>query len=230
MNTSDVIIIGAGHNGLVCAFYLARAGMKVTVLERRGVVGGAAVTEEFHPGFRNSVASYTVSLLNPKIIRDMDLPGLGLRVVERKLQNFLPLNDREYLETGGERTKESVAKFSHSDAAMLEPYGARLGEIADIIRDLMLKTPPNVTEGGWFSAIPEMLKAAGQASHSRSSPCRRGAICWRYSRNRPASIWTVGSKAPRSRRPTASTAWWAITRAPSRRAQAMCCCITCWAR
>src|SRR5207237_3894625 len=130
---------------------------------RRGVVGGAAVTEEFHPGFRNSVASYTVSLLNPKIIRDMDLPGHGLRVVERKLQNFLPLNDREYLETGGDRTKQSVAKFSNSDAEMLEPYGARLEEIASIVRDLMLKTPPNVTEGGLFSAVPEMLKAGGPA-------------------------------------------------------------------
>src|SRR5512146_355168 len=117
-HTYDAILIGAGHNGLVCATYLAKAGLKVLVLERRGVVGGAAVTEEFHPGFRNSVASYTVSLLNPKIIRDMDLAGHGLRVVERKLQNFLPLNDREYLETGGDRTKQSVAKFSNSDAEM----------------------------------------------------------------------------------------------------------------
>jgi len=66
---SDVVMVGGGHNGLVCAFYLARAGLKVTLLERRGLVGGAAVTEEFHPGFRNSVASYTVSLLNPKVIR-----------------------------------------------------------------------------------------------------------------------------------------------------------------
>ncbi len=66
MSETDVLIVGGGHNGLVCAFYLARAGLKVTVLERRGVVGGAAVTEEFFPGFRNSVASYTVSLLNPK--------------------------------------------------------------------------------------------------------------------------------------------------------------------
>ena len=72
--TTDVVILGGGHNGLVCAFYLARAGLKVTVLERRHVVGGAAVTEEFHPGFRNSTASYTVSLLNPKVIADMDLP------------------------------------------------------------------------------------------------------------------------------------------------------------
>jgi len=178
MNSSDAVIIGAGHNGLVCAFYLARAGLKVTVLERRGVVGGAAVTEEFHPGFRNSVASYTVSLLNPKIIRDMDLPGHGLRVVERKIQNFLPLNDHEYLETGGGHTKQSVAKFSNSDAEMLDPYGARLEEIAAIVRDLMLNTPPNVTEGGWFSAIPEMLKAAGQASPfaKLSMPARRDLL------------------------------------------------------
>src|SRR5580765_1789834 len=120
----DALIIGGGHNGLTCSAYLAAAGLRVTVLERRSVVGGAAVTEEFHPGFRNSVASYTVSLLNPKIIADMDLAGNGLRVVERKLQNFLPLNDREYLETGGTRTKESVAKFSAKDAEMIEPYGA----------------------------------------------------------------------------------------------------------
>ena len=89
----DAVIVGGGHNGLVCAAYLAAAGLKVTVLERRGVVGGAAVTEEFHPGFRNSVAAYTVSLLNPKVIRDLDLPRHGLRVVERKLSNFLPLDD-----------------------------------------------------------------------------------------------------------------------------------------
>ena len=74
----DALIVGGGHNGLDCAFYLARAGLKVRVLERRGVVGGAAVTEEFHPGFRNSVASYTVSLLNPKVIADMELARHGL--------------------------------------------------------------------------------------------------------------------------------------------------------
>src|ERR1700761_3856916 len=93
----DVVIIGGGHNGLVCAFYLARAGLKVTVLEQRDVVGGAAVTEEFHPGFRHSVASYTVSLLNPKVINDLDLHGHGLQIVERKMSNFLPLDDRRYL-------------------------------------------------------------------------------------------------------------------------------------
>jgi phytoene dehydrogenase-like protein len=102
----DALIIGGGHNGLVCAFYLARAGLKVRILERRDVVGGAAVTEEFHPGFRNSVASYTVSLLNPKVIRDMRLAERGYRVVERPISNFLPQEDGGYLKLGGalERT------------------------------------------------------------------------------------------------------------------------------
>ena len=87
---SDILIIGAGHNALACAFYLAERGLKVTMLEARSVVGGAAVTEEFHPGFRNSTASYTVSLLNPKVISDMRLYEHGLKVVLRKIDNFLP--------------------------------------------------------------------------------------------------------------------------------------------
>ncbi|MFO0028581.1 MAG: FAD-dependent oxidoreductase, partial [Pseudomonadota bacterium] len=92
-SVSDVLILGGGHNGLVCAAYLAGAGLKVRVLERRAVVGGAAVTEEFHPGFRNSTASYTVSLLNPKVVADLRLAQHGLRVVERPYSNFLPLPD-----------------------------------------------------------------------------------------------------------------------------------------
>ena len=103
----DAVIIGGGHNGLVCAFYLARAGKSVRILERRHIVGGAAVTEEFHPGFRNSVASYTVSLLQPKVIRDMKLAERGLRIVERPISNFLPQDDGGYLKLGGglERTQ-----------------------------------------------------------------------------------------------------------------------------
>src|SRR5438132_5644895 len=97
----DALIIGAGHNGLVCACYLAAAGLKVCMVERRASVGGAAVTEEFHPGFRNSTASYTVSLLNARVIRDLHLAEHGLRVVERPFSNFLPLADGGYLKVGG---------------------------------------------------------------------------------------------------------------------------------
>lgn len=158
--TSDALIIGAGHNGLVCAAYLAAAGLKVTVLEQRPVVGGAAVTEEFHPGFRNSVAAYTVSLLNPKVIRDLELPKYGLRVVERRLSNFLPAQDGRYLLVGAGRTAAEVAKFSARDAARLEQYGERLGAVADVLRDLVLETPPNAIEGSWRMALPELLRAA----------------------------------------------------------------------
>ncbi|HEX7605851.1 MAG TPA: FAD-dependent oxidoreductase, partial [Usitatibacter sp.] len=97
----DALIVGGGHNGLVCASYLAAGGLRVCVVEKRAVVGGAAVTEEFHPGFRNSTASYTVSLLNPKVIRDLRLADHGLRIVERPFANFLPLPDGGFLKVGG---------------------------------------------------------------------------------------------------------------------------------
>ena len=164
----DALIIGGGHNGLVCAAYLAASGLKVTVLERRDVVGGAAVTEEFHPGFRNSVAAYTVSLLNPKVIRDLDLPGHGLRVVERRAANFLPTEDGRYILTGGERTAAQVAKFSARDAARLDDYGAKLEAIADVLRDLVLTTPPNAVAGSWREALPELLRAAKVGSRVRA--------------------------------------------------------------
>jgi len=157
---SDVLIIGAGHNGLVCAAYLAGAGLKVTVLERRPIVGGAAVTEEFHPGFRNSVAAYTVSLLNPRVIRDLDLARHGLRIVERRCANFLPTDDGRYLLSGEGRTHGEVARFSARDAQRLSAYGARLDAIADVLRDLALTTPPNALTGSWRAALPELLRAA----------------------------------------------------------------------
>src|SRR5262249_44869091 len=123
-------------------------------------VGGAAVTEEFHPGFRNSVAAYTVSLLNPKVIRDLELPKFGLKVVERIVSNFLPTDDGRYIKTGGGQTRAEVAKFSRKDADKVDAYGERLDLIADLLRDLVLETPPNVVEGSWKDALPEMLRAA----------------------------------------------------------------------
>jgi phytoene dehydrogenase-like protein len=155
----DAILIGGGHNGLVCATYLAKAGLKVCVLERRSVVGGAAVTEEFHPGFRNSVAAYTVSLLQPKVIADLDLAAHGLRVVQRRLNNFLPLPDGRYLAMGAGRTQEEIAKFSRRDAERLPEYERRLDAIADVLRALALEPPPNVSDGGWLKALPELIRA-----------------------------------------------------------------------
>ncbi|MBA4007356.1 MAG: FAD-dependent oxidoreductase [Erythrobacter sp.] len=145
----DAVIIGAGHNGLACAFYLAQAGLKVRILERRDIVGGAAVTEEFHPGFRNSVASYTVSLLQPKVIRDMRLAEHGYRVIERPISNFLPQEDGGYLKLGGglERTQAEFARFSAADAATLPAYYDALEGVAEVLRSLALKSPPNVGEG-----------------------------------------------------------------------------------
>ena len=145
----DAVIIGAGHNGLVCAFYLAQAGLKVRIVERRDIVGGAAVTEEFHPGFRNSVASYTVSLLQPQVIRDMKLEAEGYRVIERPISNFLPQEDGGYLKLGGglERTQAEFRRFSKHDADVLPDYYDSLEVVADVLRDLAMKTPPNLGGG-----------------------------------------------------------------------------------
>ncbi|MFT3907035.1 MAG: NAD(P)/FAD-dependent oxidoreductase [Steroidobacteraceae bacterium] len=171
----DVVVIGGGHNGLVCAAYLADAGLSVMVLERRHVVGGAAVTEEFHPGFRNSVASYTVSLLNPQVIADLRLVHYGLRIIERPLANFLPLEDGRYLKIGAGRTAQEVAKFSTRDAERLPEYQRRLAVIADVLRELAQQAPPNVTEGSWRTALPELIKTwrLGNRLRSLRLPLRR---------------------------------------------------------
>ncbi len=164
MTETDVLIIGAGHNGLTCAAYLAMAGLRVTVLDRRKVVGGAAVTEEFHPGFRNSVAAYTVSLLNPQVVSDLRLPNHGLRIVERRAQNFLPSPDRSYLLTGEGRTHQSIARLSERDATRIDGFTQELETIADVLRALVLRAPPNMVEGFGPGAIREAFNALGTAN------------------------------------------------------------------
>ena len=164
MTETDVVIIGAGHNGLTCAAYLAMAGLRVKVVERRKVVGGAAVTEEFHPGFRNSVAAYTVSLLNPKIQADLKLAEHGLRIVERRAQNFLPAPDGSYLLTGEGRTHQSVAKLSQRDAARIDAFTGELEAIADVLRAFVLRAPPNLVQGFGAGGIREAFNALGTAN------------------------------------------------------------------
>ena len=160
----DAVIIGGGHNGLTCAAYLAQAGLKVVVVERRGIVGGAAVTEAFHPGFRNSTASYTVSLLDPQVIRDLRLAEHGLAIIERPVANFLPLPEGGYLKIGGgvKATQAEVNKFSRRDAETLPAYCAMLERVAAVLRELTGTTPPNVRAGGWADAalVLQSLKLA----------------------------------------------------------------------
>ena len=152
---ADVIIIGAGHNGLTCAYYLARKGMKVTVLEAADKVGGAAVTDEFLPGFRNSAASYTVSLLQPKVIRDMELERHGLKVVLRKIDNFLPDNGDYLLSGRGGLTRKHIARLNPADAEGYDRYIADLEVVVRLLKKWLLRSPPNV--GAGLGGLPKLL-------------------------------------------------------------------------
>src|SRR5580700_6309805 len=173
MSDLDAIVIGAGHNGLTCAAYLGMAGLRVRVVERRGVVGGAAVTEEFWPGFRNSTAAYAVSLLQPKIIGDLKLHAHGLRIVERRAQNFLPLPDGRYLLTGEGRSANEIAKFSAKDAARYGAYQAEIGRVANVLRSLVLEAPPNPMRGGFTRTINEVGRFAAIGKKLWQAGCLR---------------------------------------------------------
>ena len=211
----DVVIVGGGHNGLVAAAYLAAAGLKVTVAERRPIVGGAAITEEFHPGFRNSVAAYAVSLLNPSIARDLDLARHGLRIVERPLSNFLPLPDGRYLKAGPGRTKAEVAKFSARDAERLCAYESRLERMTDVLRACALGRRQMLRPAG------DLRRASSNFSRRRVPPIgcvrsgsRVSATSSKSSPVRPATSSTNGSRASRSKPFSASTASSEPTRSP----------------
>ncbi|MEO8032576.1 MAG: NAD(P)/FAD-dependent oxidoreductase [Gemmatimonadota bacterium] len=143
--TYDAIIIGAGHNGLVTAAYLARAGQKVLVLERRDLVGGCAVTEELWPGFKVSTASYVNSLFRPEIIRDLELKRHGFAMLPRSPSSFTPFPDGRYLLMGPDKemTHREVAKFSKKDAENLPKYEAMLERVADFLEPTLIQTPPN---------------------------------------------------------------------------------------
>src|SRR6478672_3300941 len=155
MMEADAVIIGAGHNGLTCAYYLAKKGMKVTVLEAAGNVGGAAVTDEYLPEYHSSAARYTVSLSEPKVIRDMQLERHGLKVVLRKTDNFLP-GEGDYLRAGrGGLTRREIVRHVKSDGEAYDRYIAELEVVVRLLKKWLLRAPPNV--GSRVSAIPKLL-------------------------------------------------------------------------
>jgi phytoene dehydrogenase-like protein len=158
----DAIIIGGGHNGLVAAAYLARAGKKVIVLEQRHLVGGATVTEEIYPGFKYSVFSYVVSLLRPEIIRDLDLPRHGLKVLPLE-STLTPLPDGRYLYRDGDHfaSMRSIAQFSARDADAYEDYGHAMFFMAKAVKYILGIVPPDPTT--W--RIRDMQGMLGLAKH-----------------------------------------------------------------
>src|SRR5215204_4204270 len=154
----DTVIIGAGHNGLVTAAYLARGGRKVLVLERRELVGGCVVTEEIWPGFKVSTASYVNSLFRPEIIRDLELKRHGFAMLPRNPSSFTPLPDGRYLLMGPDKdlTKNEVSKFSTRDAENLPKYEAMLERVASFLEPMLIETPPNP----WSTAPGDLLQLA----------------------------------------------------------------------
>jgi phytoene dehydrogenase-like protein len=145
-NQSDVLIIGAGHNGLVTAGYLARAGLRVTVLERRHVVGGASVTEEPWPGFKISSLSYLCSLLQPRIIRELELAKFGYHLYPKDPSFFTAYPDGRHLFFWQDMSKTvaEIAKFSKRDAELYPQYEHELAQLAEWVEGLLLETPPNI--------------------------------------------------------------------------------------
>ncbi len=151
----DVLIIGAGHNGLVTAAYLARAGMSVRVLERREVLGGACTTEEIFPGYKISTAAYLCSLMQERIIRELDLPKFGYRVYAKDPAFFTPFPDGRHLTMWQDqkRTCEEIAKFSRKDAEAYPQYEEFIECLAKFAESMLLRTPPNFTKTNWKDLV-----------------------------------------------------------------------------
>src|SRR5262249_752375 len=155
----DVVIIGGGHNGLTCAAYLGMAGLKVKVLERRAVIGGAAVTEKFHPGLRKLVAAYTVNLLNPKVISDPRPHDHGLNVFAPPAHNLHPDATGPVLLVAHGQTERNIGKFSSHDAERQGAFNRDIDMAANVLRDLILRAPPNLGLRSGPSNIGELIRA-----------------------------------------------------------------------
>ncbi len=142
----DCVVIGAGHNGLVTAAYLARAGKKVCVLERRSVIGGCSVTEELWPGYKISTASYVLSLMLPEIIEDLQLKQNGLRILPRNPSSFTPVRDGRHLLLGPDKAfnQQQISKFSQRDAAAYPEYERLLECVAEQLEPILSKTAPDL--------------------------------------------------------------------------------------
>ncbi|MGB2304753.1 MAG: phytoene desaturase family protein, partial [Candidatus Puniceispirillales bacterium] len=157
--TYDVAIIGAGHNGLTAAGYLAAKGLKVVMLERRDVIGGAAVTTEFSPGFRNSEFSYVVSLLDQHVIRDLELSQFGLDVITREGSSITVDGDTAlWMPSNVDEAVDEISKFSKKDAEQYRRLDDILDAIAEDVRNLMRSTPYNLNQS-LFSQITDMWKS-----------------------------------------------------------------------
>jgi phytoene dehydrogenase-like protein len=197
----DAVVIGAGHNGLVTACYLGRAGRKVLVLERRPVVGGACVTEETFPGFQVSTAAYVNSLFRPEIVRDLRLAEHGFALLERNPSSFTPFPDGQYLFLGpdGEMNRREIAKFSARDAENYPKYEAMLERVAAVIEPTLLMRPPNLLRPGlrdlitlfrlWRSAR-RLGPALGEAAEVLTGPARTILDRWFESDRLKATLAT----------------------------------------
>jgi phytoene dehydrogenase-like protein len=163
VKTHDAIIVGGGHNGLACAAYLARAGMDVLVLERRGVLGGAAVTEEPWPGYRISSASYVVSLMPPRIVSELELERFGYRVSLIDPDYWVPFSDGGSLALWGDaqKTTEEIARFSKKDAEAYLEFGRYFERVGMLLKDLMFVIPPNLG----LRELPRWLAVAAKVRH-----------------------------------------------------------------